>query len=347
MGDREKGRKGDGKTRRLGDAGTGGTLKNEDAEGTGRDSDMDARPLIMRTLDDKHKDTHNVDSSPVPRNVTIPPTPLESVSLRPHVTASPGHPFPPSPAPPFSSSPRPRVAASFLRVLLWDIDGTLIRSSRTDAFKDYTIPVLEAVFGTAGRLAEMRVSGMTDLQIVAEALRSEGFTHEHIRERIELLRTRYMEEMKRITEAGGQYFHLLPGVRQVLEAVETHPRYQSALLTGNIEPAAHFKMELVGLSQFFKLPGSFGDESHDRRDLPGLAVERIRKYLGLDLQPSQFIVIGDTPNDIDCAKHFGARVVAVATGRLYSAEDLLQHNPDALLPDLSDTETVIKTLDLL
>jgi phosphoglycolate phosphatase-like HAD superfamily hydrolase len=236
---------------------------------------------------------------------------------------------------------------SSLRVLLWDIDGTLIRSTRTDAFKDYTIPVLEAVFGTAGKLHEMRVSGMTDLQIVAEALRSEGFTHEHIRERIEPLRSRYMEEMKRVTAAGGQYFHLLPGVREVLQAVDAHPLYQSALLTGNIEPAAYFKMELVGLSQFFKLPGSFGDESHDRRDLPALAFERIRNYLGVELQPSQFIVIGDTPNDIDCAKHSGARVLAVATGRLYSPDDLLQHGPDALLPDLSDTAAVIKTLDLL
>jgi phosphoglycolate phosphatase-like HAD superfamily hydrolase len=246
-----------------------------------------------------------------------------------------------------ADSPNPHISASALRVLLWDIDGTLIRSSRTDAFKDYTIPMLEAVFGTAGRLAEMRVSGMTDLQIVAEALSTEGFTHEHIRERITLLRTRYMEEMKRATSAGGQFFYLLPGVREILEAVDTHPRYESALLTGNIEAAAYFKMELVGLSQFFKLPGAFGDESHDRRDLPALAVERIRHRLGFDLQPSQFIVIGDTPNDIDCAKHFGARVVAVATGRLYSPEDLEQHNPDALLPDLSDTEAVIKTLDQL
>ena len=38
-----------------------------------------------------------------------------------------------------------------LRILLWDIDGTLIRSVRSGAFKDYTIPMLEEVFGTAGR----------------------------------------------------------------------------------------------------------------------------------------------------------------------------------------------------
>jgi phosphoglycolate phosphatase len=234
-----------------------------------------------------------------------------------------------------------------IRILLWDIDGTLIRSARTDAFKDYTIPVLERVFGTAGRLGEMRVSGMTDLQIVLEALHHEGFTAAHIKERIEPLRTCYMEEMRRVTGNGQQFFHLLPGVREALEAVAAHPRYHSALMTGNIEPAAHLKMELVGLSQFFTLPGSFGDESHDRRDLPALAADRICRKLGMDLQPSQFIVIGDTPNDIDCAHHFGARALAVNTGRLTSREVLLQHNPDAFLTDLSDTQALLKVLEVL
>ncbi|MDQ3586654.1 MAG: hypothetical protein M3407_12860, partial [Acidobacteriota bacterium] len=92
-----------------------------------------------------------------------------------------------------------RVAPEELRVLLWDIDGTLVRSARSGAFKDYTVPVLESVFGTAGRLHEMTVSGMTDLQIVAEALRDEGFTHEQIRARLDDLQTCYMTEMERVT----------------------------------------------------------------------------------------------------------------------------------------------------
>jgi phosphoglycolate phosphatase-like HAD superfamily hydrolase len=231
-----------------------------------------------------------------------------------------------------------------LRILFWDIDGTLIRSARTGAFKDYTIPMLEGVFGTSGRLAEMKVSGMTDLQIVAEALRPEGFTHEHIRERIDYLRERYMEEMHKATSNGAEFFQVLPGVREVLQAVADHPRYQSALLTGNIEPAAYLKMELVGLSEFFPLPGAFGDESHDRRDLPALAAERIRSKLKLDLQPHQFIVVGDTPNDIACAHHFGALALAVGTGRLYTTEDLLACSPEAFIPDLSNLEVAMKTL---
>jgi len=237
-----------------------------------------------------------------------------------------------------------KTSSETLRILLWDIDGTLIRSARTGAFKDYTIPLLEGVFGTSGRLAEMKVSGMTDLQIVAEALRPEGFTHEHIRERIDNLRERYMEEMHKATSNGAEFFQVLPGVREVLQAVAYHPRYQSALLTGNIEPAAYLKMELVGLSEFFPLPGAFGDESHDRRDLPALAAERIRSQLKLDLQPHQFIVVGDTPNDIACAHHFGARALAVGTGRLYTTEDLIDCGPDAFIPNLSSLELVMQTL---
>jgi phosphoglycolate phosphatase-like HAD superfamily hydrolase len=103
-------------------------------------------------------------------------------------------------------------------------------------------------------------------------------------------------------------------------------------------------MKLVGLSDFFDSPGAFGDESHDRRDLPELAAARINAHLNLDLAPAQFIVIGDTPNDIHCARHFGARAVAVATGRMNPAVTLLPYQPDALLPDLTDVELVMRTL---
>jgi phosphoglycolate phosphatase len=231
-----------------------------------------------------------------------------------------------------------------MRILLWDIDGTLIRSVRTGAYKDYTIPVLEEIFGTSGRLAEMHVSGMTDLQIVYEALRDEGFTQDQILARAQVLATRLTEEARRVTGNGTKFFEVLPGVQQTLRALAAHPRYQSALLTGNIESMACLKMQLVGLEQFFTLPGAFGDESHNRRDLPAMAAERIRRQLQTDLAPEQFIVIGDTPNDIDCARHFGARAVAVGTGRFYSTEEMLTHKPDKFLPDLSDVDLVIKTL---
>ena len=236
-----------------------------------------------------------------------------------------------------------------LRILLWDIDGTLIRSVRAGVFKEYTIPVLEQVFGTAGRLREMSVSGMTDLQIVSEALGEEGFTPAEIRARLRELGGLYVAALERVTSSHEEepVFEVLPGVREILEATDAHPRYRSALLTGNIRRSASLKMRLFGLDQFFKLPGAFGDDSHDRRELPALAQRRINRCLRLDLKPSQFIVIGDTPNDIACARYFGARVVGVGTGRVNSVETLGPHEPDVLLPDLSNTELVLQALEKL
>jgi phosphoglycolate phosphatase-like HAD superfamily hydrolase len=234
-----------------------------------------------------------------------------------------------------------------MRILLWDIDGTLIRSAKIGGYKEYTIPVLEEIFGTAGRLSDMQVSGMTDLQIVFEALSDAGISQGEILARAEVLVSRLTEEARRVTGNGEKFFELLPGVRQTLEALAAHSRYESALVTGNIKPMAYLKMELVGLDHFFTLPGAFGDESHNRRDLPARAAKRIRKHLQLDLAPEQFIVIGDTPNDIDCAHHFGARAVAVGTGRMFSQAEILACKPDALLPDLADVELVLRTLEEL
>jgi phosphoglycolate phosphatase len=233
------------------------------------------------------------------------------------------------------------------RVLLWDIDGTLVRAARRGVFKDYTTPALLSIFGTAGRLHDLNVSGMTDLQIACEALREEGFTTEQIAARGAELCEHFVAGFERMASAGDSLYFALPGAREVLEAVEAHPRYLSSLLTGNVRGAAYWKLRLVGLANFFTLPGAFGEDSHDRRDLPALAAARINSHLKLDLQPSQFVVIGDTPNDIACAKHFGAHSVAVATGRTYSTEDLRACQPDALLDSLADAEAVMRVLSKL
>lgn len=241
---------------------------------------------------------------------------------------------------------RAEVAPEDQRIILWDIDGTLVRATRYGLFRDYMGPMLEKVFGTCGRLPEMTVSGMTDLQIAIEALREHGFTAEQILARVDDIRRCYIAEMERIA-SGNVAWQPLPGARAALEAVAAHPRYLSSLLTGNIEPAARLKLRIAGLDQYFQLPGAFGDESHDRRELPALAAKRISQHLGYEFAPHQFVIIGDTPNDIAAARHFGARVIAVATGRVHSADDLLPHAPDALLPNLADTQRLIGTLDEL
>src|SRR3989442_11517696 len=112
---------------------------------------------------------------------------------------------------------------SSLRILFWDLDGTLVRGARYGIFKDYTVPMLESVFGTAGCLHEMIVSGMTDLQIIEEALRGEGITRDHINARKDELERCYTEEMKRATGNGSHIIEAMPGAREVLRRIEKHP----------------------------------------------------------------------------------------------------------------------------
>jgi phosphoglycolate phosphatase-like HAD superfamily hydrolase len=232
------------------------------------------------------------------------------------------------------------------RILLWDIDGTILRSAKATTFTEYTRPVLEAVFGTAGRIDEVPLTGMTDLQYIAECLSCGGITRDAILERIGEISARYSCEIERAASNGAE-FHVLPGVGEALEAVSKHSHYHSAVLTGNFKTTALYKLNLVGLSDYFDLPGAFGDQSFDRRDLTQFAAQRIKSHLNVELQPSQFIIIGDTPDDIACAHHFGARSIAVATGHMYGFDELLRWEPDAVLPDLSETAMVMRTLEKL
>jgi phosphoglycolate phosphatase len=235
-----------------------------------------------------------------------------------------------------------------VRILLWDIDGTLIHSKRSGSFSDYFIPTLEEVYGTAGSLAAMRVSGMTDTQIAYEALRGEGFEVSDIFAKIDRFIEVLGRRMSAVIEESDDRFGVFAGVREVLSKTASDPLFINSLLTGNLSVAAEIKLRSVDLWHYFDgRPHAYGEISHRRGELALFAGRKYSEYLSAELKPDQFIVIGDTPNDIACARHFGARAVAVATGRIHSAEELAECEPDVLLEDLRDTENVLEVLQNL
>ncbi len=146
-----------------------------------------------------------------------------------------------------------------LRILLWDIDGTILRSTKATTFTEYTRAVLEEVFGTAGRIDDVPLTGKTDLQFIADALAG-VFTQADIVEELQDISNHYLCEIERAISNGSE-FQVLPGVREVLEVISTQPRYHSALLTGNFETTAWYKVNLVDLSSYFDVPGAFGDQA--------------------------------------------------------------------------------------
>jgi phosphoglycolate phosphatase-like HAD superfamily hydrolase len=191
-------------------------------------------------------------------------------------------------------------------------------------------------------------SGMTDTQIIFEALRDEGFTSEQIFERKAELLQVFQTEMKKVLAENGEPYEVLQGVHEILAETAKNPRFTNALLTGNLSVAAEIKLSAVGLWHYFEnAPNAFGEISHNRSDLALEAGKLFKARYEFEFSPRQFIVIGDTPNDIACARAFGAKVLAVATGRNQSSESLVEHKPDFLLEDLRDTKKVLQILENL
>lgn len=241
-----------------------------------------------------------------------------------------------------------RMPPSDWRIILWDVDGTLMRSVRHGEYKKYFAPTMKRVFGSCGKLEELQVSGMTDTQIIYEALREEGFTPAKIlREKENLLKI-FEEEMSRFLESATESFYALKGVRELLAETDQKGHFTNALLTGNLSVAAKIKLKTVELWRFFENSiNSFGEISHDRRDLVKEAGKAFNHFYHYVFKPEQFIIIGDTPNDISAARSFGAKCVAVATGKNHSREALLKHKPDIVVDDLADTPRILEILQKL
>ena len=157
-----------------------------------------------------------------------------------------------------------------------------------------------------------------------------------------------LDEMNTYIKQNENVYEILPGVREVLETTSNNPRFFNSLLTGNLASGAESKLRYIDLWQYFQnLPHTYGDISHDRRELGKVAEKKINEFLGVELKPEQFILIGDTKHDIAAARAFGAKIICVGTGRGVDFAELREQKPDAFIEDLSDSAVFFNVLENL
>lgn len=224
-----------------------------------------------------------------------------------------------------------------MKLVLFDIDGTILWSD--GAGRRALHHALTDVFGTVGP-ADYWFDGKTDPQIVRELMRHEGFDDAEIERRLPRTLELYLGRLEQELADPVHGASTLPGVPELLDALESREDVVLGLLTGNVAGGARAKLSRVGIDFARFTVAAFGSDHEVRPELPAIAQQRCREVLDVHVPGEDVVVIGDTPADLTCGLSIGARAIGVATGR-YSVDELLSHGPHAVFTDLSDTERVV------
>lgn len=229
-----------------------------------------------------------------------------------------------------------------MRIPLFDIDWTLIPGGYEHdrphweaydvAFRDiYHVPI--------ATIHDITPHGMVDIQIVVEILRRHGHPEEQTKSQMQQAVVA-METYFQAHIGEGNYMPLAGAVRLLSDLRDNH--VPMGLLTGNIERIARSKLAAAGLDQFF-LFGAFGDQAYQRVALIPIAVQRACEALQSTLSLTDFVIVGDSPLDVACAKTGGIPVIAVASGK-YSSAQLRDAGADIVIASLTEQEPILEFL---
>ncbi|PWK05973.1 HAD hydrolase-like protein [Tumebacillus permanentifrigoris] len=214
------------------------------------------------------------------------------------------------------------------RLLLWDIDGTLMHCRGCG--KRAMEQAFEQVYGIADAFHGIGMAGGLDLHFI------EGAFAKHALPNAEADMPQFLDLYYKLLqrEADSEDNILLPGVVSILEHTLHEPAWYNALGTGNFERGARIKLDVHDLNSYFPV-GGFCEVAVDRSVMLQKGVDNASAHYNISFSPEQVVVIGDTDKDIQAARAIGAQVVAVATGGC-TYETLEALHPDLLLRDFSE-----------
>lgn len=220
------------------------------------------------------------------------------------------------------------------KLLLFDIDGTLITGGKDNLFAQALKKThnLDAVPGFDHR-------GMTDYTILGAFLEELGWSKKEAADAMPGL-------LKGLDSVHSEVFNMhdysvLPGVKELLIRL-CDLGCTLGLITGNLETRARRKLEALGLWKYFSV-GGFGSDPHQvRADLVKVAIRRA----GFEESLKDVFVLGDTVKDIEAAHEAGVKSsVGVANG-FRDPEELANAGAKYIFDDFMNTDEVIKKLGL-
>lgn len=226
-----------------------------------------------------------------------------------------------------------------MRLILFDIDGTLTRTQ--NGYLPFNAAIRQT-FGLDGDIRTVLPDGNTDPKIVEEIFAKQNIHMNFTADDWRRFAAHLSEAYESALSAGTTSVRALPGVENLLAALEQTRSFGQGVVTGNLETGASIKLRVAGLSRYFSF-GAYASDSAHRPDLPRIAQQRWQAFSGRAIEAGGCIIVGDTPKDLLAARHNGMKCVLVGTGR-YPVEELQHLEPEACLADLTATDEVIDVL---
>jgi phosphoglycolate phosphatase-like HAD superfamily hydrolase len=210
-----------------------------------------------------------------------------------------------------------------MMLVLFDVDKTLFMTS-DPLMGQATTDAIETVWGR--RLAHDAIKyvdhpGQTATRITRLLLQADGLSDEEIDPGLE----RWCEEasaryLELLSHADTSDWRAAEGSAEAIAQIE-----HRALLTGNPEPVARARIELIGLGDLFpRGQGAFGCDAEDRPALIDIARHRAGDWAREDT-----VAVGDTPADISGAREAGIHVVGFGAG-LEGADAVIERMDELL-----------------
>lgn len=222
------------------------------------------------------------------------------------------------------------------RLILFDIDETMVSSHGAGrrALEKAMTTACKTTISCEGHT----LSGKTDPQIIFEVLKAHGYDEPAISPKLEKIFEVYLPALEREVQESEEY-KLHVGVLELIDTLVAKPDAFLGLLTGNIELGARVKLNRFDLNKYFAF-GAFGCDSRNRMDLPAVAHKRGQDLFGKEFTAADIVIIGDAQNDVLCAQGYGAKSIAVATGKTTKAT-LQELKPNHLFDNLANTKEVM------
>lgn len=227
-----------------------------------------------------------------------------------------------------------------MKLVLWDVDGTVLRVG--PLAREVFSTALERVVGFHPGEHGVVMSGKTDPQIAQEILATMAVDPVVGADQLPAVLEQLEKELAAASGRLGEQGDVMPGVEAVLRRLHAEPGVVQTVLTGNLAANAAVKLAALRLDGWFDLEvGAYGSDHHDRCALVPIARDRVARRYGR--LPDEVWVIGDTPNDLACARAGDARCLLVATGRVPFSQ-LCELPAEAVRTDLRDADAVTALL---